>query len=83
MGNRRMIQWWNKKQQILIDIIDCVGLAIDKHGFLYVSNNAKNEVRRWKMGAYDNVGIVVAGGNGQGNHFSQLNRPTFIFVDEE
>ncbi|CAF1153421.1 unnamed protein product, partial [Adineta steineri] len=82
-GNRRVIQWGNKKQQILINNIDCVGLAIDKHGFIYVSNNDKNEVRRWKMGEYNNEGLVVAGENGQGNQFSQLNRPTFIFVDEE
>ncbi|CAF1153360.1 unnamed protein product [Adineta steineri] len=78
-GNRRVIQWMNQNQQILIDNIDCYGLAIDKHGFLYVSDWMKDEVTRWKMGEY-NVGIVVAGENRQGN---QLNRPTFIFVDEE
>ncbi|CAF0945153.1 unnamed protein product [Adineta steineri] len=81
--NRRVIQWLNKNQQILIHDIDCVGLAIDKNGFLYVSDRAKNEVRRWKMGEYNNEGIVVAGGNGQGNQLNQLNIPTFIFVDED
>ncbi|CAF1361527.1 unnamed protein product [Adineta steineri] len=74
-GNRRVIQWLNQNQQILIDNIDCFGLAIDKYGFLYVSDYTKNEVRRWKMGEY-NDGIIVAGGN-------QLNHPTFIFVDED
>ncbi|CAF0987105.1 unnamed protein product [Adineta steineri] len=64
--NRRVIQWLNQKQQILINNIDCVGLAIDKHGFLYVSDWYNNEVRRWKMGEYNNKGIVVAGGNGKG-----------------
>ena len=28
-------------------------------------------------------GIVVAGGNGQGNQFNQLNCPIHLFVDEE
>ncbi|CAF0862122.1 unnamed protein product [Adineta steineri] len=80
--NKRVIQWLNQKQQILIDNIGCNGLAMDKHGFLYVSDTAKNEVRRWKMGVY-NDGIVVAGGNGKGNQLNQLDWPTYIFVDED
>ncbi|CAF0987656.1 unnamed protein product [Adineta steineri] len=35
------------------------------------------------MGEYNNKGIVVAGGNGQGNKLNQLNSPSFIFVDED
>ncbi|CAF1417014.1 unnamed protein product [Adineta steineri] len=81
-GNRRVIQWLNQNQQILIDNIDCHGLAMDKHGFLYVSNYKKNEVKRWEMGEY-NEGIVVAGGNGCGSQLNQLSCPTFIFVDED
>ncbi|CAF4157546.1 unnamed protein product, partial [Adineta steineri] len=80
--NRRVIQWLNHNQQILIKNIDCWGLAMDKHGFLYVSDRKKNEVRRWKMGEY-NEGIVVAGGNEKGDRLNQLNNPTFIFVDED
>ncbi|CAF1238191.1 unnamed protein product [Adineta steineri] len=81
LGNRRVIQWLNQNQQILINNIDCCRLAMDKHGFLYVSDYKKNEVRRWKMGEY-NEGVVVAGGNGKGNQLNQLNTPTFMFVDE-
>ncbi|CAF1097833.1 unnamed protein product [Adineta steineri] len=81
--NRRVIQWLNQNQQILIQNIDCVGLGMDKHGFLYVSDRKRNEVRRWLMGEYNNEGIVVAGGNGQGNQLNQLNIPTFIIVDED
>ena len=33
----------------------------------------KHEVRRYTIG--DKNGIVVAGGNGQGNKFNQLNVP--------
>ncbi|CAF1421653.1 unnamed protein product [Adineta steineri] len=81
--NRRVIQWMTQDQQILIKNIDCYGLAMDKYGFLYVSDYKKNEVRRWKMGEYDNEGIVVAGGNGIGNQLNQLSYPGFIFVDED
>ncbi|CAF0820253.1 unnamed protein product [Adineta steineri] len=82
-GNKRVIQWTNQNQQILIHNIDCYGLAMDKHGFLYVSDWEKNEVQRWKMGEYNNEGTVVAGGNRQGNELNQFNTPTCIFVDKE
>ncbi|CAF0758726.1 unnamed protein product [Adineta steineri] len=81
-SNRRVVQLLNHNQQILIDNIDCYSLAIDQHGFLYVSDWYRNEVRRWKMGEYNNEGIVVAGANGNGDQLNQLNFPTFIFVDE-
>ncbi|CAF1361472.1 unnamed protein product [Adineta steineri] len=81
--NRRVIQWVNQNQQIVIDDIDCFGLVMDKHRFLYVSDSKKHEVRRWKMGEYNNEGTVVAGGNGKGNQLNQFNYPTFIFVDED
>ncbi|CAF1271646.1 unnamed protein product [Adineta steineri] len=81
-NNRRVIQWLNQYQQILIDNIDCLGLTTDKHGSLYVSDYKKNEVWHWKM-RESNEGTVVAGGNGSGNQLNQLNRPTFIFVDED
>ncbi|CAF4454392.1 unnamed protein product, partial [Adineta steineri] len=72
-GNRRVIQWLNQTQKILIKNIDCHGLAMDKHGFLYVSDYVKNEVRRWKMGEYNNEGTIVAGGNRRGDRPNQLN----------
>ncbi|CAF0937096.1 unnamed protein product [Adineta steineri] len=79
-NNRRVIQWLNQNQQILIDNIDCYGLAMDKNGFLYISDYQMDEVRRWKIGEYNNEGILVAGGNGEGQ---KLNHPTFMFVDED
>ncbi|CAF4091175.1 unnamed protein product [Adineta steineri] len=81
--NNRVIQWLNKSQQILIKNILCYGLAMDKYGFLYVSDLSKNEVRRWKMGEYNNEGIVVAGGNGRRDKLNQLDCPRFIFIDED
>ncbi|CAF1325817.1 unnamed protein product [Adineta steineri] len=65
-GNRRVIQWLYQngiKQRILISNIDCYGLAIDKNGFLYISDLHKDEVRQWKEG--DVNGRIVAGGNGR------------------
>ncbi|CAF3936331.1 unnamed protein product [Adineta steineri] len=80
-NNRRVIRWMNENQQVLIHKINCSRLAMDKNGYLYVSDSTNNEVRRWKMGEY-NEGIVVAGGNGDGDQLNQLDHPTFIFVDE-
>jgi sugar lactone lactonase YvrE len=71
----------NRSGQIIIKDIDCYGLAIDKTGSLYVSGYKKNEIRRWKRGEKD--GTIVAGGYGQGDHLTQFNRPTFIFVDDD
>jgi sugar lactone lactonase YvrE len=68
-------------QQILISNIDCWSLAIDKNGFIYVSDTEKNEVRRWKEGEKET--IVVAGGNGEGNNLNQFNTPSNLFIDED
>ncbi|CAF4129412.1 unnamed protein product, partial [Adineta steineri] len=81
--NRRLIEWLNQNQQVLINNIDCYHLALDKHGFLYVSDVEKHEVRQWKMGEYNNDGIIVAGGNGQGDQLNQLDHSAFIFVDDD
>ncbi|CAF0858272.1 unnamed protein product [Rotaria sordida] len=83
-GNRRVMRWPRRNGtngQILISDIDCSGLTMDNHGFLYISDSQKHEVRRWRMG--DSSGIVVAGGNGRGNRLDQLSFPTSIFVDRD
>ncbi|CAF0895805.1 unnamed protein product [Adineta steineri] len=82
-GNKRVIRYFDQNQtnqQILISNIVCWGLTIDKNGFIYTSDRANHEVRRWKQG--DEQGELVAGGNGQGNHLNQLSCPTYIFIDE-
>ncbi|CAF1226585.1 unnamed protein product [Adineta steineri] len=83
-GNRRVVRWSRQNGtngETIISNIDCWGLAMDKNGDLYVSDCAKNEVRRWKQG--DKEGTVVTGGNGEKNHLNQLDCPTFLFVDED
>ena len=83
--NRRVLRWSRRQEttqgEVIVDNIDCWGLAMDHQRYLYVSDTAKHEVRRYTIG--DKNGIVVAGGNGQGNQLNQLNFPTYLFVDEE
>ena len=84
-GNRRIVRWSRQNAtngDIIIPNIDCNGLAMDDKGYLYVTDSFKNEVRRWEIGV-NNKSTIVAGGNGPGNHFRQLNAPTFIFVDKD
>ncbi|CAF5134946.1 unnamed protein product, partial [Rotaria magnacalcarata] len=81
-GNQRVVRWSRRsgttQGEILIDNIDCFGLAMDEQRYLYVSVYGKNEVRRYKFG--ENIGTLVAGGNGQGAGLNQLNGPTYLFV---
>ncbi|CAF2056710.1 unnamed protein product [Rotaria magnacalcarata] len=83
-GNRRIMKWSRQNsgnRQIIISNINCYGLAIDKYGFIYVSDCEKHEIRKWKIG--DQNGKLVAGGNGKGPNLNQLNHPSFIFVDND
>ncbi|CAF4987288.1 unnamed protein product [Rotaria magnacalcarata] len=84
-GNQRVVRWSRRsgttQGEILIGNINCYGLAMDEQRYLYVSNHAKHEVRRYKFG--ENNGTLVAGGNGAGVGLNQLNYPTFLFVDRE
>jgi sugar lactone lactonase YvrE len=83
-GNRRVVRWPlnnGTRGETLIDNISCDGLAMDKQGCLYVSDDEKHEVQRFTQG--NTKGIVVAGGNGRGNELNQFYRPRYIFVDEE
>ncbi|UJR24477.1 hypothetical protein I4U23_005852, partial [Adineta vaga] len=85
-GNRRVMRWSrDQKQQILIQNVDCWGLTMDQHGFIYVSDWKKNEVRKWKLEKINEnkEGTLVAGGNGKGNQRNQFNFPMFIFVDKD
>ena len=84
-GNRRVVRWSRHQDttqgEVIIDNIDCFGLAIDHQRYLYVSDWTNDEVRRYTIG--EKNGLVVAGGNGRGNQLNQLNCPTYLFVDEE
>ena len=83
--NRRVLRWSRHQDtthgEVIVDNIDCFGLAMDHQRYLYVSDIGKHEIRRYTIG--DKNGIVVAGGNGRGSQLNQLNYPTYLFVDEE
>ena len=82
--NSRVVRWPRRngrEGQTLISDIGCIGLAMDNSGDLYISDRWKQEVRRWKVG--ENMGTIVAGGNGNGGQLNQLNYPTYLFVDED
>ncbi len=82
--NRRVVRWAHAdgtQGETIIADIHCCNLAMDDEGFLYVSSPEEHVVRRWRI--RENDGIVVAGGNGEGNRLNQLNYPTFIFVDRD
>ena len=85
LENRRVMRWslrsGTTQGEIIIDNIACRGLAMDDENNLYVTDWQKDEVRRYERG--EKVGIIVAGGNGQGNGLNQLNYPTYVFVDDE
>ena len=84
-GNGRVLRWSRRQGttqgEAIVDNIDCFGLAIDHQRCLYVSDTVADEVRRYTVGGKN--GIVVAGGNGEGNQLNQLNYPTYLFIDEE
>ncbi len=83
LSNRRVVRWPRRNGrsgEILISNIDCADLIIDNDGYMYVSDDKKHEVRRWKVG--ETEGTIVAGGNGEGNRLDQLNCPGYIFIDE-
>ncbi|CAF3688491.1 unnamed protein product, partial [Rotaria socialis] len=83
--NLRVVRWSRRsgttQGEILIDNINCYGLAMDEQRYLYVSIHGKHEVRRYKFG--ENIGTLVAGGNGQGAGLNQLYYPTYLFVDRD
>ncbi|CAF1484704.1 unnamed protein product, partial [Rotaria sordida] len=82
--NRRVVRWPRRNGtsgETIISNIYCLGLTMDENGSLYVSDFEKHEVRRYRRG--ESQGIVVAGGNGNGNRLDQLSIPRYVFVDRD
>ena len=84
-GNRRVMKWARRpgtaSGEVLIGNIMCQGLTMDGQSNLYVTDYEKHEVKRFRKG--EKTGTLVAGGNGNGSAFNQLNIPTHAFVDRE
>ncbi|CAM4939701.1 unnamed protein product [Rotaria socialis] len=83
--NRRVVRWSRRsgtqQGEILIDNIDCYGLAMDEQRYLYISDYERHEVRRYSP--EDNNGALVAGGNDKDDGLNQLKFPTYLFVDRQ
>jgi len=51
-GNRRIVRWSlenNQNGDLLISNVGCYGLALDRTGYLYVSNSFASEIQRWNI----------------------------------
>jgi sugar lactone lactonase YvrE len=82
--NEGVVRWPRQNGtsgETIISNIDCRGLTMDENGSLYITDNGKHEVRRYRRGK--SKGTVVAGGNGWGNRLDQLSYPAYIFVDRD
>ena len=87
-GNNRVVRWSRNQGttegEILRENIACWGLAMDNQRFLYISDTKNNEVKRYSLQQIrEDNGTRVAGSGGRGFRFSQLNMPTYIFVDQQ
>ena len=82
--NRRIVRWpcQNATEgEILITDVLSNGLALDDEQNLYVADEERDEVRKYRPG--DKEGTVVAGGNGEGNRLDQLDGPDHIYVSKD
>ncbi|CAF2090761.1 unnamed protein product, partial [Rotaria magnacalcarata] len=83
--NERVVRWSHRsgttQGEVLIDDIDCWGLAMDERRYLYVSDYMKGKVRRYRLG--EKNGTLVAGGNGNDGGLNQLNVSEYLFVDRD
>ena len=85
-GMEQVVRWSRSNDtfegEVLINKIQCWGLAMDDQRNLYVSDVQKNQVKRYQLGGDMQHGTIVAGGNGRGDKLNQLNDPKRIFVDQ-
>lgn len=52
-GHRKVVRWFRQNPQVLqtiISNIQCYGLALNDKGYIYVVDDEKHEVRKWKLG---------------------------------
>ena len=78
--NKRIIRCSLENQrdtQVIIENIKCRGLMMNENGDLFVSDQERHVVKRWRKDEKGGNGTIVAGGN----KFNQLNFPMYIFID--
>lgn len=83
--NRRVVRWslnpYTTRVEELIKNINCISLAIDSGGAVYVTITGVHEVRRYFNGSTN--GMAVAGGNKYGNGLHEFHNPSHIVLDNE
>ena len=83
-GNRRVVQSSlenHKHKQIIISNIKCAVLVMNQNGDLFISDQERHEVKRWRKGE-KGEGTVVAGGNGKGSSSKQMHYPMGLVVNK-
>jgi len=60
---------------------DAEDIFVTRDGALFVSDSGNNRIQKWSPGATQ--GVTVAGGNGKGFRWDQLNHPVGLFVTED
>ncbi|CAF3059432.1 unnamed protein product [Rotaria sp. Silwood2] len=81
-GQGNLVQWARQSAtngKTIISDIECIGLTVDDDEFLYITDNDKHEVRRFRMG--ESKGTVEAGENGPGSRLDQFDQPRYAVVD--
>jgi sugar lactone lactonase YvrE len=82
---QRVVRWprWNGTSgETIISNICCASLTMDENGSLYLTDVAKQEVRRYRRG--ESEGTVVAGDNGSEIiDADQLSNLRYLFVDRD
>ncbi|CAM4985504.1 unnamed protein product [Rotaria socialis] len=83
-GNQRVVQWSRRsgttEGKLLVDNIDCWGLAMDKQRNLYVGDGGKTELRRYRLGEKNST--LIAGNNGVDLGLDQLTAVSSLSVDQ-
>ena len=82
-GNRRVLRWPLQKDaqvEVIVENTTCTGLAVDKHGNIYVSDSEHHRVQQYTVSGST---TTVAGLGGKGNELNQLNTPMNLFIDEK
>lgn len=89
--NQRIMSWslhssnqnaTTPQGKILVERMDCWGLAMDKKGSLYIGDPSNHVVKRFDNQDYKK-GIIVAGGHGTGSGLHQVDFPISLFVDDD
>ncbi|CAF4429774.1 unnamed protein product [Rotaria sp. Silwood2] len=83
-GNRRVVRWsrrsGTRQGEILIENIECWGLAMDNQRNLYVSDVEKHEIKKYGIG---NKNAILVAGYGLGSLANQFRFPSCIFLDQQ